>query len=40
MAVFFTMETIMALTHTAIKNAKPNNKVYKLFDGGGALLVS
>ena len=28
----------MALTHTAVSNAKPKDKVYKLFDGGGLYL--
>lgn len=28
----------MALTHTAVTNAKPTDKVYKLFDGGGLYL--
>lgn len=29
----------MALTDTAIKNAKPTDKPYKLFDGGGLFLL-
>ncbi|MEE9309924.1 MAG: Arm DNA-binding domain-containing protein, partial [Cocleimonas sp.] len=28
----------MALTHTAVSNAKPKEKVYKIFDGGGLYL--
>ena len=28
----------MALTHTAVSNAKPKDKVYKIFDGGGLYL--
>ena len=29
----------MSLSHTAVSNAKPKNKVYKLFDGGGLHLL-
>lgn len=29
----------MALTNTAVKNAKPKEKSYKLFDGGGLFLL-
>jgi integrase len=29
----------MSLTHTTLKNAKPKDKVYKLFDGGGLYLL-
>ena len=28
----------MSLSHTAVKNAKPKDKAYKLFDGGGLYL--
>ena len=28
----------MSLTHTTVTNAKPKDKVYKLFDGGGLHL--
>ena len=29
----------MSLTHTAVINAKPKEKQYKLFDGGGLYLL-
>jgi hypothetical protein len=29
----------MALTHFDLKNAKPDAKPYKLFDGGGLFLA-
>jgi len=28
----------MALTHVEIRNAKPKEKIYRLFDGGGLYL--
>jgi integrase len=33
------LEFSMALTDTAVRNAKPREKAYKLFDGGGLFLM-